>query len=244
MSLYRAFGAVTAVAVLAGLGRADIYRDAQRHFTLEVPEGWQVMPAKELKAINELTKLIIRVDYVLGFRPKGALPMSFPYVLAQFQPGTGTYAEIEGSLGLDLERSTKKTEKSLGFLARNLQFGKAVLDRAKNRIILRGNVDVAFVGRVQVLSVGHLGSRGVLSLHCYARDANFERLLPTFERLNGSFRFDEGYTYRPFTTGFRPPAFDFGPALIAALVGAAVAGFCYLIHFVWRKLSKAAGWSP
>jgi outer membrane protein assembly factor BamB len=144
------------------------FRDANRHFTLELPNGWKAMSSQELDLSNAFARQLKTqgtIHYIAGFRPGNTSPGTFPYILVQSQPGATTYDAIERGLAKGKE-SLKKVEGPLGQIAKNLSIGSSVLDRTRNRIIQRMQMEVIFVGKVQALSIGHLGAEGILSLHC------------------------------------------------------------------------------
>jgi hypothetical protein len=222
------------------------YRDPKVHFALELPDGWEAMSSPELDRINALARQLRadgKVQYSAGFRKKGTLPGSYPYVLAQWQPGRGTYEDVERSLAVAKD-STKNLEGPLADIAQNLSVGSSTLDRSRNRTIHRLEMDVALLGKVQALSIGHLGAEGILSLHCYARAADFQKFLPVFEQLNEGFQYDAGYEFthsKVPQASKKSVAADFGSvggAVVGMLIGAAVAGGIWLLRFCFRRVAR------
>jgi hypothetical protein len=91
---------------------------------------------------------------------------------------------------------------------------------------------VVTVGRVQGLSVGHLGSEGMVLLHGYAQEADFPRFVPVLERINDSFHYDPGYEFKPGRSGF-----NWGSVGGKAVIGGIVGGLIGLAGWLFRKLS-------
>lgn len=123
-------------------------------------------------------------------------------------------------------------EGALRDVANNLAVDCAALDRSRNRVVIRMQLDVRTVGTVQALSVWHLGESATALVHCYARERDFANRLPTFERLNNSLQFDEGHRFVPTAdsalgpfswAGWRPGTVIGGFA--GAMVGLALAVF-------------------
>src|SRR5205085_12347686 len=115
-----------------------------------------------------------------AFMVQGSKPGNYPYILVQFLPRTNSggtsYEQIERDLSKDFSGEVKAVEGKLSVLAKNLSLGQPVLDRSKNRVMNRLQMDVMLVGKIQGLSLGTLGKDGVAFLHCYARDGDFDRL--------------------------------------------------------------------
>jgi hypothetical protein len=133
-----------------------------------------------------------------------------------------SYEQIERELSRDFSGTVKKVEGKLSDLGKNLDVGKPALDRQTNRVYNRLQMDVALVGRVNGLSVGTLGKDGVVFLHCYAKGADFDRLLPTFNTMVDNFHYDPGYDFVPGKPG--AVAFDFKGALGGGVSGGMIGG--------------------
>jgi hypothetical protein len=210
--------------------QAETYVDKAHHFEIDLPKGWGPMSESELSAINGFANMRLggAVTYLQGFRRKGTALGAFPYALVQFKEGSmnATYEEIENSITRDLPGAVKKAEGSLSDLTSNISVGSAVLDRLHDRIVIRMKLDVATIGTAQCLSVGHIGSEGIVFVHCYAQDKSFANCLRTFNDLNDGFEYDEGYNFKPGQGG---SVLD-GPmrhGIIGAIVALAVGGVLF-----------------
>lgn len=191
-------GAITLILLCAAAARAERYRNPQRHYSLELPEGWQEMAAQEISTINQFAQTLSPVlSYETGFRPRNSAPGSYPYVLIQLQRAASSYDAIERSLEKEVQGAVKQIEGKLSDIAQNMRVGEARLDRTKNRVYMRVGMDVAGVGKVHGLTVGHLGSEVTVWIHANAVASDFEKMLPTFSELNDTFAFDEGYAFKP-----------------------------------------------
>jgi hypothetical protein len=193
--------------------QAETYRDKTHHFEIDLPAGWVPMSDSELSQINSFANMRMggAVTYLQGFRRKGTRLGTFPYALVQFKEGSinASYDEIESSFARELPGAIKKAEGSLSDLASNIAVGNAVLDRLHDRIVIRLEMDVTGIGKAQCLSVGHIGSEGMVFVHCYAQDKAFASCLRSFNDLNDGFEYDEGYNFKPgqgggaFASGLR-----------------------------------------
>jgi hypothetical protein len=226
-----------------GERRKETYRDAARHFTVTLPDGWAVMPPDALAQVNEMAVRMGGTRYEAAFMVKGQQPGSYPYVLVQSMPRNTSgvsYEQIERELARDFSGEVKKVEGKLADIGKNLTMGKPGLDRGTNRVYNRLQMDVALFGRINGLSVGTLGKDGVVFLHCYARDADFNRLLPTFNALADTFHYDAGYEFVPGQAW--TPSFDFkgglGGGATGGIIGGAAGGIVALGFALARRASR------
>jgi hypothetical protein len=229
--------------------RAESYRDKERHFTLELPQGWQVMTDQELAQINQAAQSLgspfMKVQYVQGFRPKGSALGSLPYTLVKVMEGkpTGSYEDIESSLARELPGAIKKAEGSLTNLVKDVSVGSAILDRDHNRVIFRVQMTVAGIGPAQAISVGHIGSDGVIFILSYAKESDFDKYLPTFTKMNDSFEYDKGHTFTPSENPFQKLWQGMGMGALGGAVKGAIGGAIFgvlvgTVIFVIRGLKK------
>jgi hypothetical protein len=179
------------------------YRDTEHHFSFDIPHDWARMSRTELSKIDELLKqrgLSNQVHYETGFRPLGTRLGQYPYILLQVQPlrTTGlSYEEIQRTLNLGLDGPIKTVQGAFSDIVRGAPTGTAVLDRGRDRIMVRMQMDMAFLGKIEGLSVCHLGSEAIVSLHAYATQNTFANYLSVFNDLDTSFEFDDGYRFVP-----------------------------------------------
>jgi hypothetical protein len=210
---------------------AESYHDSYLHFSLQLPDGWTTMSPDALARINETVRRRMpraRVSYDAGFQPKGEAPGSYPYIVVQWhsQKTAGRSLEdIESDLSRGFARAAKRVEGRARDVAKNFTVGDIAVDPSKNRIIMRVEMDVSGVGKVQGLSVGTIGAEGIVYLHCYARESDFERDLPAFDSIADSFQYDPGFAFTPGTLAiswwlsWMP---NLGGTLIGVLLGALV----------------------
>ncbi len=241
---------IAAVLLTCGMtlpAAAESYRDAANHFSVELPPGWHLMPAQEVQQINEAVRQRMpgsNIHYEAGFRPVDGGPGTFPYVLVQLQQGKtagSSYEEIERSLTRELNSSIKDVEGSISDLAKNVSLNSGGLDRTRNRVLIRMQMDVAGVGKVQGFTIGHIGSEGVVFLHCYAPEKDVAALLPTYDRLSESFRFDPGYTFTP-GPGFWGKVLR--SAAIYGIIGGIVGSLAGVVGYLLRKKSQPKSDAP
>jgi hypothetical protein len=210
------------------LALAETYRDKERYFTVELPKDWQVMTDQELAKINQAAgnSFMSKIHYIQGFRPKSSAAGTFPYALVQFEAGpvNSTYDEIEKSFAKEIPGAVKKAEGSLSDLAKDISVGNAVLDREHNRLIFRVQMTLAGVGPAQGISIGHIGSGGVVFIHSYSKEADFAKYLPTFTKMNDSFEYDKGHTFTPAENALQKLWQSIGIGALGGAAKGAIAG--------------------
>jgi hypothetical protein len=222
---------------------AEPYRDAARHYSLTIPPGWKAMPPNAVMMINNMVRQKmpgVDIRYDGAFQLQGQQPGAYPYILVQVQPipgGGASYEQIEAELAKGVKEGIKKVEGPISDLAKNLSVGTPALDRTRNRVVTRIEMDVLGVGRIQGLSVGFLGANDMVYLHCYAREADFPKYLPTFDALLESFRFDPGYAFVPQSNDPFWRGIGSG-ALVGAVAGGLAGIFAGGLILIIRKLLK------
>ena len=240
---------ILTLAVLAGgtRARAEGYRDAKRHFSLTIPQGWVRLDPLLLAGINDTVRQRMpgsKIHYQEGFQPVNQKFGTCPHILLEVQrhasPGL-SYDDIEKGYAKALRSSVKQVEGAFRDVVKDLSVGDIILDRSTNRILARLEV-AADAGKVQGLSIGFLGADGVVWLHGYARQEQFQKALPTFHAIADSFRYDPGFAFVP--TRARSGAFgtDVGGALGGGLIGAVVCGVAAAAAVLrekgWKRLRR------
>jgi hypothetical protein len=180
----------------------------------------------------------MQLHYDGGLRRDAGSAWSYPYALIQVQPIPArglTFDELERDLKQVLPGALDKATGELGDLVHNASIGSAVLDRDRRIIVLRAKMDVAGVGTVQGVSVGHLGSDAMVTLHCYALDADFEHYLPLFTQMNNSFQFDEGYEFKPAPARSSSPVLSTAALATGIALFALLGGSAFLVVFLARQ---------
>ncbi len=229
--------------------KLNAYHDAANHYTFLIPSGWRTMPEKELDRLRAVFggRLAgMGVHYDGGLRREAGSPWGYPYVLIQVQPIPAqglTFDELERDLKRVLPGALEKASGELGDLVHNASIGSAVLDRDRKIIVLRAKMDVAGAGTVQGVSVCHLGSDAMVSLHSYALNDDFEHYLRLFTEMNNSFQFDEGYEFKPAPAkamGSLPAVVSVVPVAVAGLVFLLAGGLTGLLLFRAQQTKSAA----
>jgi hypothetical protein len=181
---------------------AERFRDATHHFSFEIPVGWRAMSNAELETINNLVQQrmpVKAIRYAAGFCPR-TRKTTYPYILVQTQvveAAKMSYEDIEAALSRETAGALQEAQGVFADVLRNLVADKPVLDRERNRIALRMKLDIPAVGKVQSLSVTHIGNKSLVSLHAYARDEHFGDYVLTFAQVNDTFAFEQGFGYNP-----------------------------------------------
>ncbi|HET6572960.1 MAG TPA: hypothetical protein VFG68_05105 [Fimbriiglobus sp.] len=181
--------ALAAVCTAADATAAEKYRDPNVHFTLEIPDGWQMMPAEEIQKLNDaLAGLNLGEGglYQAGFRPRGAEPFALPYVLLQVIPGRfgANHDEVKQTLMRE-------------HLANPNRMGNPVVRPHQDRFLFQTEGLSAEGQTTRVMVYGYLGSENTVLLHaCTSKDlTQLDRDFPTFERMADSVRFERGHEF-------------------------------------------------
>ena len=226
---------VLAAALMTRAVVAETHREPALHCTLELPANWVAMPAIEIKVINAKNRLMAPgqdVHFTTGFRPRGVAAGSFPYILVElYKTGATSYEQIEQVFAKATPGGVIQSEGELPELIKEAKVGSVVLNRASNRIVNRLSMNAAEVGKIQEVTVGHLGAEGIVYLHCYALDQDFDNRLSDFVKINDAFQFDAGYAFLPGTGATR----SIMTAAIVVGLGGVVIG---LAVFLKRKLKN------
>jgi len=236
------FLALAIFPVVASHCEAQTYSDAERHFSIELPNGWQVMSKSEVDQINGLVGgrfMSGGVRYDGGLRKKSARFGGFPYVLIQSMPGPASgasFEEIEKSLSVDLRAPIKDAQGRMGDLLHDLKIGQPVLDRKSKCVILQTQSSVQGVGAAKGLSMGHLGKNHVVFIHCYSKAEDFEACLQTFKNINDWFSFDRGYDFKPGTGSVG--LFSWQGAGRGGMIGGAIGLMVGLASYFFRLISQ------
>ncbi|MFL5240522.1 MAG: hypothetical protein ACJ8FY_00280 [Gemmataceae bacterium] len=233
------------------LARAPVvYKDAKRHYELELPNGWVEMSVKELEQIQGYIRqqgLDKKVQFEAGFRPRNSRLGTFPYSLVQVQvcnTSRMSYEDIEREFSGDLKGHLKDVQGTLGAMAKDISLDTGGFNRERNRIVIRSKLDVLGFGQVQGFSVSNIGSEAVVTVHCYAQEGDFRRKLGAFTDLCESFHFDEGFEFKPGTSvleELRKGLAKWSVFVIAVVIG--VISLVLLLFFVVKR-SSASGYSP
>lgn len=197
--------AVVFLSLVTGRCEAQSYRNAEKHFSIELPKGWQVLPKTELDQINRLIggrMFSVPVHYEAGLRRQSGRLGSFPYVLIQTvkgPPSGASFEELERALAVDMSAPLKEAQGKISDIIREMKVGQPVLDRKSKRVIMHTQSTLNGVGTAKGLSIGHLGKDNIVFIHCYQKAEDFENSLPTFMHINDWFSFDNGYDFKPGT---------------------------------------------
>lgn len=209
---------------------AQEHRDAARHFTFNIPAGWEKLSPQMLATANELGKRI-NVIYDAGYQPAGQAPGQYPYMLVQIHSAnlaSASYEEIEREMATGVPGGIRQAEGALGDLVKDLKLGSVVVDRTRNRAVLRIELASPLGRKIQAISYGAIGRDGIVWLHCYAYD-EFDRHLPTFNDTADSFQYDQGFHF------VARQGNPLRGAVIGGIVGGVVVGLAAFLYTLYRK---------
>jgi hypothetical protein len=170
---------------------AEPYRDPNVHFSLEIPDGWQMMPAEEIQQLNDAIEGLNPGKggrYHAGFRRRGVEPFTLPYVLLQVIPGryAATHAEVKKTLARQ-------------FGTPGSGIGPPVLSADRDQFQFHFHSATPDGQRTRGIGVGRLGAEATVLLWTHSADDTeaFARDNKTFTPMTDSARFDEGHTFTP-----------------------------------------------
>jgi hypothetical protein len=214
----RLVAAAIALATFAAPAPAgEPYRDRDHQFRLTMPDRWDTTNPSAVTALssNVLKYAGQNINYTACFVQRGKTSTDLPRILVQWlewpEPPPN-YEVLHEGLSRELAGAARQAESNLPVKLNGLEIGGHYLDREKNRVVIRMRVGVPGVGTVEAVSYGMLGQKGTAILHCYALRDKFEATLPLFVRVADSFRYDDGWAYKPDPNA-RPGAgssFSFG----------------------------------
>lgn len=223
-----------------GTARAENYRDDAHHYSFVLPADWVPMSTDAVAAINDLVNQRMPgrpVRYETGFQLMGQRPGSYPYILVQVQShSTVGYSidDIGKSFAKRAKSEVKRIEGELSDVASKLPIGDVAIDHFKNRVVMRTDAQVAGAGKIRGLSIGTIGAEGIVFLHAYAPQAQFEQYLPAFSAVIDSFRYDPGFTFVPMAASPRS-SFRWKDAIGGGLAGAVICGIAGAITVLFWK---------
>lgn len=219
----------TAVILLwvAAAGAEEMYRNEARHFSMDVPDGWEVMPPQVLAAANESGRDLAGphyAAYLAGLRRRADPPQ--PIILIQFEPAnlrSKSPEELEKRLTDTLNTVVRQAKGMLSDLGRDMSGDEVVLDWPAKRFIVRTRMSAGGMTAAGY-SVGVIGRDGIVLLHCYTLHSELRQWLPTFHAVADSVRFDPGYQFDPPQASATDLVFGvLGGVALVAVVAAGIA---------------------
>jgi hypothetical protein len=189
--LHRLVAAGLAVAAVCTSGPAragELFRDTVHKYVLEVPDGWEVVPPKDMAVLHQATRpddpdkpyillAAFRRVGTVGIPTRGRQPLALVTVLPTDKPDM-TFAEFEKEI---TRVFTRRDARGWTNLRAPLAF-----DETRKRV----TVQTTHHG-VGEYDAGFLGKEEVIVLQCAAEERTFKDHQPAFEKLADSFRFED-----------------------------------------------------
>jgi hypothetical protein len=232
---------VALVADIPNLAFGAVFDQSRYGYSANLPEGWRQIPPKILAdysdTVNRVSGGKIRQQYQDGYqRDFNGKWLIHPYILVQVQE-TGRVPE--GQLR-NLKPVRRGIEKGLGQAADGLgdvlsqaALGETLFDSTNKCLWMQFSANVAGVGPIKAVSCGFLTEKGVIYFHCYSKAAEFEELLPAFQRAMSSVGITETWRYKPHLGD--QVGFDFGTVFRRTLYGALIGGVAGAIVWSVKK---------
>jgi hypothetical protein len=182
--------------VSAAPGRADPYHNTEYHFRVDLPPGWTVLSAEELRRTNAVLEKMfpgMEVTMVAGFQPRKGDFVDTGCVLVQVDrrvTNKTSFEELERELKRDVPASRRGEPEATLRLVRRIIYDVPTFDHERGRYTLTGIVPIK-PGKVYMSSVGYLGPDGLVILHGFTRVGGARSELDPFTQLSDSFRFEE-----------------------------------------------------
>jgi hypothetical protein len=219
--------------------RVEEHRDAGRHYSFQVPNGWTKFAPEAIALMNAMGKGV----FDTGYQPADQLPGDFPYFVVQ--PTTvnlvrHSYPEIERGLAKLNPIGSPKGNQAFGPVVSNATITSFAFDKSKNRAVVRAELNV-LDRKVRGTSYAMVGKNAIIWLHCYALDDEFEGSLQTFNSVAESFRYDQGFEFVPGPGGesFSSSRNRLEQFVMFALLALAIA-IISLRHKLFRKWRSGA----
>lgn len=182
-----------------GIAQTETYHNKHHHYSLTLPDGWVVVPAREVGEMNRIAFPHLpgmnSVEAVeAAFKPRQQDPGGFFIVMAYMDywspvKEARTYEDLEHVLGQLDELVEEEFSESI----EKLEPGQPVLDRERNRILLVPKMEKTL--GATFFSIGFIGKDGVLWLAFNSLKS--PSAMTRFQEIANSFRFDQGYEFRP-----------------------------------------------
>lgn len=199
----------------------------QAGFALTLPVGWREIPPDVLKsfveATSKLNDSLRRQSYDFGYQLASSSNwFVYPYILVQVG-NTGPIPEQElarlakNDAGLD--RSTKGAEKGMPSIVSGVGVSETSFNPQTHTLKMSAHMNVVGAGEVALLSTIILTSRGTLTIHCYAKQSEFETFRTVFESILDSVKLSENLRYRPVSRGSDGGSRILGYAFVGGLIG-------------------------
>lgn len=209
-------------------------RPAGADWSLTLPPGWRAAPEFLEKLNAQFAELSITdPDFLYALLPDDGRPI---YAVVQRVPGPpsgSTYEDIEKSFGAGSSVAQSKSDAGLRDAFSTIDFSAPLLDRERNRILIKLKT-VGTDGKENLgFSEGAIGKSGIILIHCYAPTDLAPASMPDFRNIWSGFRFDPDRAYAP-PGASSPSSPAWNTLLIAVFAGLAIA----LGFVIARKLAQ------
>jgi len=191
----------------AGQGR---FHSEENGYSITVPTGWTEVPKHILlKTVEQAVspEAESEIFYETAFQRVGIEEkMEYPYaavqIIAYSKMGLNRQihksefeAFVKGLSGLDVSVATESFSTEAQETIFDIAFGKAYLDKKNKCYMMSLEADVANIGKVRGIMVGHFGRRAIIQIMFYDLKSNWSQSKPEREVILESFRFDPSMTY-------------------------------------------------
>jgi uncharacterized membrane-anchored protein len=204
MSTRRALIALTLLSCVFASASAlraagEIYTDAADRYSIQLPEGWKILPKTEIdRAMSQMSMMTgaARVDFIVGFQRADKPSFGYPYILVQrHRLNTPTADEMIKTAENELPEAAEKVADQLKKIANGVALEKPTVDRKRHIIFFSIEMNVVNIGPVKGLSAMMLGKNGIVQLNFYATKADFPAQMPVFQNMLDTFKWEPGYEY-------------------------------------------------
>lgn len=226
----------------AGVAYADQFTDPNDRFVIDLPAGWVQEPPENTKARDEAAAYAVpdrTWRYVGSFVPSGELTERSPYIIVQWTEvplHKTSWKQLERELSAEkMDETMEEVSGRLESLVGSVEIGRPVLDRARNRTVMRMSMDT-LEGRREMMSIGYLGQDGIAQIHCYAAAGELDRYAPEFDAVLSGFRYRPGEAYTGEGGGI-----DWSKVLRSGVIWGVGFGILALIAAATRKDKSRGG---
>ena len=243
------------------LSAAKPFHSQSYGYNLEIPDDWIQIPQEALQQAHDATfkgESSALVIYDSGFQHgSGETWFTSPYVIIQPMPYAklGIKRQVNEDefpkcvrliTGQDMKKQLdKNVTQHVRQLMSNIVKDKGQLDAANRRYFWTFNMDLAGVGPIRGLCVGHFGRESIVQVLFYTDAASWDSYEDARLSMMDSFRFDPDKAYSAAVAAANPTPKAFlvrlvERSLIVGAVSGAIAALIAVITAAVRRKSQRA----
>jgi len=191
------------VGIATAQDTSRVLAEPSHHFTMTIPSGWLRVDEDVVAGLNEEAArqgVGDRVRITDAFQYENSETAPYPYVVVQIgnesdQGFKATYEDLEKILVERYGSIREEAELALPDIAKLVSLGTPVFDSSRNRFVQYLSGQDPQLGTTKGISIGFIGSRNWVYLHCYTLESDFSEHLKQFYRFAEAFQWNPGYEF-------------------------------------------------